>query len=280
MDQTTGENSQAYQAKRDINVTNTGMDYNSVKQLCLDIIHDNFPKLQDVAMEQVNKNVLELAAELKGEIEKRKQSLSFDKLASPDVQAALNDALQGAARKGKKSDLNLLASLVSSRIDKGNSELLDITIEEAVKIVPKLTKSHINFLVIKHFVANMNLNIPNVTAQHLDQFAIPIAANYLPGSDLTEGHIRYLAGLGLLDYNPMFSHDIWDNKRETYKHLASDINGFKSVMSSSAPTMTRLLNSYEKNRLSGVSLNSFGQVIALTSMNRVFGNIDLKVWIK
>ncbi len=279
MDQTTGENSQAYQAKRDINVTNTGMDYNSVKQLCLDILHDNFPKLQDDAMEEVKKNVLELAAELKEEIEKRKQSLSFEKLALPDVQASLNDALQGAARKGKKSDLNLLASLVSSRIDKGNSEFLDITIEEAVKIVPKLTKNHINFLVSKQFVGNMDFNIPNVTAQQLDQFAMPICADYLSGSDLTEGHIRYLAGLGLLDYTPMFSHDIWENKRETYKHLASNINDFKSVMSSSAPTMTRLLNLYEKNKLSGVSLNSFGQVIALTSINRVFGNIDLKAFI-
>lgn len=280
MDQNTGENSQAYQAKRDINITNTGMDYSSVKQLCLDIIHDNFPKLQDDAMEQVNQNVLALAEELKGEIEKRKESLSFDKLASPDVQAALNDALQGAARKGKKADLNLLASLVASRIDNGNSELLEITIEEAIKIVPKLTKSHINFLVIKHFISSMNLNIPNIMPQHIEQLAITIASSFFMGSEITEGHIRYLAGLGLLDYNPMFGHDIWENKYNAYESLASDKDGFKTLITNTAPTMAKLINSYDKNKFAGANLTAFGQVIALTSINRIIGNIDLKIWIK
>jgi len=51
------------------------LHYNNVKQVCLDLIHDNFPKLQDKAMQQVNANVVALADELKKEIEKRKESI-------------------------------------------------------------------------------------------------------------------------------------------------------------------------------------------------------------
>ena len=46
MDQNTGDSSDAYQAKGNVTVQkNYGMDYKNVKQLCLDLIHDNFPKL-------------------------------------------------------------------------------------------------------------------------------------------------------------------------------------------------------------------------------------------
>jgi len=279
MKQEAGENSSAYQAKRDINITHQGMDYQNVKQLCLDLIHDNFPKLQEEAMKQVNENVMALASELKTEIAKKHAVTDPEKLAQPDVQAALNEAVQGAAKKGKKADLNLLASLVASRIDRGNSDLLDITIEEAIRLTPKLTREHINFLSVKHFVSNMSIQVPNVAFGHLEQFASPVLAAFERNCVLSVPNIQYLAGVGVLDFNPVFGHDAYDIQFKSYPSLSENTQEFKEKIKAQAPSLSKLLDLYEKEKFSSTNLNSFGQVIALTSLGRIFANIDLKIWI-
>ena len=279
MKQSIGERAEAYQAKRDINITNTGMDYRNVKQLCLDLIHDNFPKLQEEAMKQVNENVRALAIELKQEFTNHNKIVDASKLTQPDVQAALNEAVQGAAKKGKKSDLKLLANLVSSRLGSNNSDLLDITIEEAIRITPKLTKEHINFLSVKHFLSSMTIQMPNVNFQHLESFSAPVKQNFSYGCELSAANFRYLAGVGVLDYNPVFGHDIFDIFQKNYPELANNREELEEKIKVHAPSLACLIDIYNKHNFSASSLNSFGQVIALSSLNRIYGNIDLKIWI-
>jgi hypothetical protein len=279
MKQETGENSEAYQAKRDINITHQGMDYSNVKQLCVDLIHDNFPKLQEEAMKQVNENVIALAGELKNEIAKKHAVINPEKLAHPDVQAALNEAVQGAAKKGRKADLNLLANLVASRIDRGNSDLLDITIEEAIRLTPKLTREHINFLSVKHFISSMTYQVPSVAFSQLEQFAAPVLAAFGNNCVLSIPNIQYLAGVGVLDFNPMFGHDAYDIQLKGYPLLAENTQEFKDKVKTQAPSLNKLLELYEKGKFSSANLNSFGQVVALTNLGRIFANIDLKIWI-
>ncbi|MCU8055423.1 hypothetical protein L5L78_04255 [Shewanella sp. SM34] len=278
MKQETGENSDAYQAKRDINITHQGMDYQNVKQLCLDLMHYNFPKLHEEAMRQVNENVMALASELKAVIAK-KAVTAPEKLAQPDVQAALNEAVQGAAKKGKKADLNLLASLVASRIDSGNSDLLDITIEEAIRLTPKLTREHINFLSINHFVSSVSLQMQNVSFGYLEHCAAPVLAAFGLNCVLSEPNIQYLAGVGVLNFNPMVGHDAYDIQFQVYPSLAENRQEFKERVKGQAPSLNKLLELYEKEKFSSVSLNTFGQVIALTNLGRIFGDMDLKKWI-
>lgn len=280
MKQETGENSDAYQAKRDINITNEGMDYRNVKQLCLDLIHENFPKLQAEAMHQVNANVMTFTNELKNEIAKKHATINTEKLAQPDVQAALNEAVQGAAKKGKKADINLLANLVASRIDKGNSDLLDITIEEAIRLTTKLTKDHINFLSVKHFISSMTIHVPNVVFMQLEQFAAPVLESFGSHCVLSIPNIQYLGGVGVLDFNPMLAGlGPYDIQFKAYPSLASNTQEFKEKVKTQAPSLNKLLKIYEKEKFASTRLNSFGKVIALTNLDRLFGGIDLKIWI-
>lgn len=279
MKQEAGENSNAYQAKRDINITHQGMDYQSVKQLCLDLMHDNFPKLQEKAMTQVIENVEALASELKIEIAKKQSVIDPEKLAQPDAQASLNEAVQGAAKKGKKADLNLLASLVVSRIDRGNSGLLDITIEEAIRITPKLTSGHINFLSIKHFVSSMKFTITNPSFGHLEMLAASALAKFGENCALSLPNVSYLAGLGVLDFNPLVRDDVYGLQFKSYPSLAENEQEFRERVKVQAPSLSNLLELYEKESFPSISLNSFGQVIALSNLGRIFDTIDLKKWI-
>src|SRR5690625_997273 len=105
MKQSTGESSKAYQAKGDINITNTDMDYKNVKQLCYELLHENCPKLQEEGMQRVNENVLAFDKQLKNEISAKQSLIDEKKLAVPDGQFALNEAVQGSAKKGNESDV-------------------------------------------------------------------------------------------------------------------------------------------------------------------------------
>ncbi|HLS29232.1 MAG TPA: LPO_1073/Vpar_1526 family protein [Flavobacteriaceae bacterium] len=279
MKQSTGESSKAYQAKGDINITNTGMDYKNVKQLCLELIHENFPKLQEEAMQRVNENVLAFAEQLKNEISDKKSLIDEKKLADPDVQFALNEAVQGSAKKGNKSDVNLLASLVASRIDKGNTDLLDITIEEAIRLTPKLNRNQINFLTVHHFLSGITIEKPGVTYNDLERNAIPVLKQFGNYCNLSAASLRYLAGVGVLDYNPILGHKIYELFFKKYPTLASDKEDFKEKVKSNAPSLYKLIEIYDENKFSSSSLSSFGQVIALTSLGRIFGHLDLKIWI-
>jgi len=279
MKQETGENSDAFQARRDINITHQGMDYTSIKQLFFDLLSDNFPKLHEEAMAQANLNVIALAEELNTVLSEPHTTINPEKMALPDVQAALNDAVQGAAKKGKKADLNLLAKLVASRIDDSNSDLLDMTIEEAIRITPKLTKEHIHFLSIKHFVTHMTLTSPNVDFHNLESFAGPVLSIFGDDCEISMSNIQYLSGVGILDFNPIVKTDPYDTQFKTYPSLAENIQEFQEKIKVQAPSLHSLLNLCESKSFSSVNLNSFGQVIALNSLVRIFGTLDLKKWI-
>jgi len=281
MDQNTGDSSDAYQAKGNVTVQkNYGMDYKNVKQLCLDLIHDNFPKLQEQAMEKVNENVLAFAAELKAELDKKADVIDPEKLAEPDVQATLNEAVQGAAKKGNKADLNLLANLISSRIERGNNDILDITIDETVKLIPKITKRHINFLSLKHFVHRMLINKPDTSFQDIECSAKPMLDFICEDCEITISNKQYLAGLGILIFDSLSSGPIFDHLHRSYESLAPSTKEFSCNLEKLAPSMFKLAELYEKNRLSFITLNSFGEAIALANIGRILGGeLELKTWI-
>jgi hypothetical protein len=275
--QSTGDNSNAYQAQRDIVIQ--GMDYTNVKQLCLDLIHENFPKLQAEAMQQVNANVLLLADELKSAIQNRAPELQQSKLSEPDVQATLNEAVQGAAKKGKKADLKLLAELVVARLSGSNSDLLDITIDEAIKLVPKLTRHQLNIICRIHYIANITYGHPALSFAMLNDLARKIALTFPVEQDVSIANMQYMAGVGVLDFNPMFGRNAYELQYSTYKALAPSQEEFTSTVKANAPDLDLLISWYEKGRLGSANLNSFGQAIAIMGLSRALGPMDMKIWI-
>lgn len=280
-EQSTGDNSAAYQSQGSMTINN-GMDYKNVSQLCLDLIHQNFPKLKEEAMAQAMTNVAEFTEQLRAEIEMLKGNISEKKLSEPDTQSALNDAVIGAAMKGNKSDLNLLVKLVGARLNSQNTDLLDITIEQAIKIVPKLTIAQLNFLAVKHFVGHIRVR-PQDNDQilpSLEKMAQKVFEEFSANSIISLGNIQYLSGIGVIEYTPMFSRGIWGQLLEEYKQQFNlEMTVFKEKVVEYAPSFYALIELYVANNFESVELNSFGKVIALTHLGKVIGDLDLKIWI-
>ncbi|HEX5056682.1 MAG TPA: LPO_1073/Vpar_1526 family protein [Gammaproteobacteria bacterium] len=280
MKQETGDGSGAYQAGRDIVIDNrSGLGYSDVKALCLDLIHANFPKLQEEAMSQVNQRIIEFSEQLKSQIDEKGTAADSSRLARPDVQAALNDALQGAAKKGTTNDYPTLARLVAARLDRGNNELLDIVIEEAIRVTPKLTQEHIKYLTIHHFIGAVKTKVPNVSLEMLESMTKPIHERFCSGCKLSYANVNYLAGVGVISLKSIRSGDSYENYLKVYPWLASNMDDFKEKLKREAPCIHDLLEVCNDEKYVSTRLTSTGQAIALTNISMFFPGIDLKIWI-
>lgn len=281
MKQESGDNSSAYQAGRDLTVNNqSGLGYTDVKALCLDLIHDNFPKLQAIAMEEVNRRIVAFSESLKVEIESRGNSVNLDKLANPDVQAALNDALQGAAKKGSEGQMSTLSKLVTARLESGNSELLDIVIEEAIRVTPKLTQDQLRFLALHHYLSATKQTAQNIPFELIDALVRNVYNKFFVGPRLSDGGINYLAGLGLLTINHLSGGNMFEHFAKEYPWLGSDAKDFEAKAKEKAPHFHQMLSSFNEWDYIKVRLTSTGQAIALTNLSTILPRLDFKIWIK
>ncbi len=96
------------------------------------LLTENFPKLEAAAAAKAKENTELLVKSTFQKLSAKIDSISIEKLAEPDVQNTFNTAVMGAAKKGLKIDIDLLAELLESRIEKGNTNYVDNCIEVAV----------------------------------------------------------------------------------------------------------------------------------------------------
>src|SRR5690606_25849936 len=143
-----------------IHNTYYGLRDHEVASLVQELLQNNFPRLVNDAKEAVERNIEEFNAKLHQTLEKRFQDLNFDKLSDPDVQADFNQAINNAARKGKKSNLDLLTEILSNRLLNNSSDIFDQVCSDAINIIPKLTKQQLDFLAISFYL--QHYKSPNI----------------------------------------------------------------------------------------------------------------------
>jgi len=98
--------------------------------------------------------------------------------------------------------------------------------------------------------------------------------------EITISNKQYLAGLGILIFDSLSSGPIFDHLHRSYESLAPSTKEFSCNLEKLAPSMFKLAELYEKNRLSFITLNSFGEAIALANIGRILGGeLELKTWI-
>ena len=148
----------AIQAGGDVTVTqNKGLSVAEVKELCLLFLRDNFPSLRDEAIRAAEANVQKFAASLEQKIVEKSGEIVFEKFTDPDVQAAINDAVQASARKGEKANPSVLVDLIAERASASANDFEDIVISEAVTVVPKITKPQIAYLSFIHYMTHVGV---------------------------------------------------------------------------------------------------------------------------
>lgn len=280
-DQNVSENSTAIQAARSVTVNN-GLSFTDVKELCLLFLKDNFPALRDEAIREAEVNVREFAQELENKIIQNAQFITLDKFKDPDVQAAINDAVQASARRGKKANTNVLVDLITERTSVSGNDFRDIVLSEAVLVVPKLTKEQISYLSFIHYMTHCGRTGLQHVSQ-LEQSSIMALHAVSPGFNLSDSQKRHVQYAGTCSIASMMHTDIYDGwTNNLFKGLGyTDKEKFKSDVSKFSPSTKILLDEFDKdNKGAQVTLTSVGQAIAIANLSKSLGRLDYSLWIK
>ncbi len=269
----------AIQAGRDVVVT--GLTVADVKEVCLLVFRENFPRLREEARLAAEQYALGFAATLEARLVADAASINLGKCAEPDVQAAINDAVQACARKGQAAHPDLLSKLISERVAVTSDDYKDLVLCEAVKVVPKLTGPQIALLSFHHFVASVRVqNLPSI--ELLEPWGQTALRFSTPGFNLSDSQKRHIEYAGAWSINNIVGGDIYEMLRAgDFKYFGfTETEAFKSAIASKAPTFGVLLDQFGNDRLLGVNLTSVGQAIALANISSYLGKLDYSIWLK
>ncbi len=281
--QTVETGSTAIQAGGDVTLNQTkGLSVVEVKELCLLFLRDNFPALREEAIKEARTNVEEFTSTLEAKIVQNTQSIVFNKFKYPDVQAAINDAVQASARKGQKANPNVLVDLIAERASASTNDFKDVVISEAVTVVPKITKEQISYLSFIHYMTYFGIQ----GLQHISQLepysqaALTAVSTGLTLSDSQKRHIQYAGTCSILLMMQQNIYDGWMN--QLYKYMGyTDLNKFKADLANFAPSSKILLEAFDKDSKGGqVNLTSVGQAVAIANLSTTIGKMDYSIWLK
>lgn len=278
-DQTVEGGSTAIQAGG--NVHYHGLSVAEVRDLCTLFLRNNFPQLREEARQTAEEYVRNFSLQLESRLVNDAASIVLDKFREPDVQAAINDAVQASARKGAAANPGLLSTLIAERVSKQSSEYKDVVISEAVKVIPKLTSPQIALLSFVHFIKSVTITgLPGVAAlEPFGKAALLFSSLGFDLSDSQKQHIQYTGACSIIS---ILGGDIYDALRtNNYSNFGlPDTASFKSAIEAQAPSFAILLNQFDKEKLFSCNLTSVGQAIAIANISNYLGKLDYSIWLK
>lgn len=200
--QTNGDGSiqtKGIEAGRDV-IQTIGMNYTEVKELVLDLFENNFPRLLEVSYKEANENIMLTLELLKSKIEVTELKIDKIKLSKPDTHYVYNEAITMIGRKGEKIDSNLLCNFLLEKIS-FNKEEYEIVLDEVLKVVPKLSKNHLDFLAKLTMLYDYSFN--GVTnSRDLEEMNRKTFSKLIEAFEISQGSLSYLTSLGLVALRP------------------------------------------------------------------------------
>lgn len=278
-DQEADNGSTAIQAGRDVHYH--GLTVSEVKEICVLFLRENFPQLREEARRTAEEHVKSFANLLENRLAKDAASIVLDKFSEPDVQAAINDAVQASARKGQAANPDVLSTLISERVARKTNAYKDIVLSEAVQVVPRLTNAQIALLSFVHFVKSVAIqNLPNISG--LEPFGHQALVFSSPGFGLSLSQWQHIQYAGAASINTLVGGDIYDALgKETYKYfILPEGTNFKEAVAHQAPSFAKLLNQFNTENLLRLELTSVGQAIAIANISNYLGKLDYTIWLK
>lgn len=278
-EQSADAGSTAIQAGRDVHYH--GLSVTEVRELCALFLRNNFPELREEARRTAEEHVKSFANTLEQKLVNDAASIVLEKFREPDVQAAINDAVQASARKGAAANPVILSTLISERVAKSTNDYKDIVLSEAVQVVPRLTGHQVALISFVHFVKSIIIQgLPNVAVlEGYGQVALRFSS---PGFGLTESQKQHIQYAGAASVNNLLGGDIYDAyAKQVYAYLGfMDGASFKTALVAQAPSFAKLLDQFSSDNLWSVQLTSVGQAIAIANISNFLGKLDYTIWLK
>ncbi|WBA15128.1 LPO_1073/Vpar_1526 family protein [Salinivibrio proteolyticus] len=269
--QDVGENSSAIQAGGNVTIT----PYQELRAIFLDLFELNFPRIQQAARETADKRVEAMLDELKKSFEKHKNKIDPSKFEEPAMQYEMQAMAVDVARKGEKSNVDLLCELFCTMMSKDCPELIELIAAEARRILPNLSQKHVSYLSLEVLINEAAFNAPNL--QIVDQTIGQTLAHISSCSKTTHGDLQYISVSGaivarqitLVGLTPSFLKEIPELKGKNVEQLIeySNKNGLRNI--------AELQEMIAKCHIGHFQLTAVGRLIGWLNLSK-YSQVDVK----
>jgi len=179
-------------------------DYMQVREIVKDTFEMNFLKYKPEIQEIIDKRLEEFNGSL---IRKIKEECITDlsEFKNPDFLYNLYEAQKTCVRLGDKDQEDVLTSLLLERFNEKTNTLKQIILNEALQVIPKLTKKHINILTLLFILKetqNRNIDTFQKFCKYLESL-IPFFEENIDHKPLDIQHLEFTGcgQQGLTSYN-------------------------------------------------------------------------------
>lgn len=225
------QNQKAGDNSVNIQINNHGLSLSETQQLVKQeveyqfntIMKDNLIKLQNDALACANIRANELTQMFFDKLSQMPQEITtkvLERLKEPSIQMSIFEAQKGYIKSGISEKLNLLSSLLRDKIIGDHETLKNILIDEALEVVPKLNKAHIDFLTCMVY-----LSATDSDANSWESFTTSVLnfiVDLYQEIHVSSNDISFLSQLRCLEINQLQHRlDLYDLLKERYKGLFS-----------------------------------------------------------
>lgn len=206
--QRSGDQSINVQSGRDVTIT-TGLSVTEARQIALDVFNANFLRLSDTARQIASERAAEITDKFIRELSARNPN-ALNAAQDPDMQSALFTAQREYARSGDHDLADVLVDILVDRAAEQSRTLLQIVLNEAIAVVPKLPAEQLDVLSLVFTVRYTRSKGINSLASFHDYLNVTIVPflTSLPPSRTTFQHLEY-AGCGTMQITHVSVEDRW-----------------------------------------------------------------------
>jgi hypothetical protein len=277
--QTSGDNSTNLQAE---NITvNTGLSYTETKNIFCELLQLNLPKIQEIAAQEVETRINAMLEQWKVSFEKNKDNIDPLRFTDPLIQYEMHAIAIDVARRGEKSNIELLCELLSMVLTKDCPDLIELISIEARRVLPMLNKKHIASLSLEILANEATINS---SPTNLNSILGEILNHISEANNITQGDLQYIActhvvesrSMSLLNVVPNLVKSVDELKDKSPKeiNLFCDKNKLFNIK--------QLLIITEKCKVGKFNLMAAGKLIGWLNLLNLsaFSGIDIKTLFK
>lgn len=256
-----------------------GLAVHEVKELAQIFMRENFPVLREEAIAAAQANVQQFLREFESKLTQNIGRIDPNKFRDPDVQSSLNDAVLESAKKGPRSNSDLLAELVIERLNAAPNDYVSLVVSEAIKIVPRLTPEQIGFLTFALFMTSMKVaSATSLNDLHPLAGAVLLASRHSFGiSESQKSHLTFTGCATVLQFLSNSAYSIWKSNYDFLKSIPEE--ELKKTVERDFPALHLLAKAFDDNKLGQISLTSVGKVIGLANLAKRVPGLEYKNWL-
>jgi hypothetical protein len=270
--QKVGDNSTAIQVNGDYHA---GLPYDQVKSIFMDLFELNFPRIQTIAKTEADKRVQDLLNVLRQSMEAKQSNIDVSKFTDPGIQFEMQQLITSVARRGNKSNIDLLSELFTTIIEKDCPEIIELIAGETLKILPLLGVKQLDVLSVMILTFEASVEIKTIEqAENVFRDAMPFIrqAEYI-----TSGDISYLECVNCISRKSITHVNVVPNIIRCIPGMEK--TGIEEVISQSKQKQLSNILSFtkymEKCQIGRFDLSPVGRLIGWLHIQRI-SKIDIK----